>query len=125
MVICNVIKFKQKLGIYSENAGLEKCRQTGIRWIFRIHGMVDGHDGNGSYDRGTYWYAKHLKHQNSPGRRKGLCRKFCSRSAGNRVCKMEKEGHITKADILHLVRTCVQMCVTKKGQLWSLHAAMK
>lgn len=56
----NIINLNQDWRFAQEDAGLPK--ELPSEW-FQINlphtwNAVDGHDGNGSYDRGRYWYAK-------------------------------------------------------------------
>ena len=56
---------------------------------------------------------KHLKHQNSPGKWKGLCRNSGSRSAGNRVRKW-KRSDISRRRIFYIPCRHYR-CVSRKG----------
>lgn len=51
-----------------ENAGLPK--ELPLQWqdvdLPHTWNAVDGHDGNGSYDRGSYWYAKEFDTPEQP-----------------------------------------------------------
>lgn len=56
----NVININAGWKFIQKNVGLPKSMPTDWQCIDLPHtwNAVDGHDGNGSYDRGTYWYAK-------------------------------------------------------------------
>lgn len=56
----NVINLNQDWRFVQEDAGLPKELPSGWLRINLPHtwNAVDGHDGNGGYDRGKYWYAK-------------------------------------------------------------------
>lgn len=78
----NVINLNENWAFIQENAGLQRrCRQTGSSIdLPHTWNAVDGHDGNGSYDRGTYWYAKTFETPKQPlGNGKALCRNSGSR----------------------------------------------
>ena len=56
----NVIKLNNDWKFIQKNVGLPAVYPVEWDTISLPHtwNAVDGHDGNGSYDRGTYWYAK-------------------------------------------------------------------
>lgn len=56
----NVINLNQDWRFIQENAGLPECLPENWLKIDLPHSWnaIDGQDGNGSYDRGCYWYAK-------------------------------------------------------------------
>ncbi|ANU44788.1 beta-galactosidase [Enterocloster clostridioformis] len=56
----SVINLNQDWRFIQKNAGLPEVLPVDWKQISLPHtwNAVDGHDGNGSYDRGTYWYAK-------------------------------------------------------------------
>lgn len=56
----NVINLNQNWKFIQENVGLPASYPTDWQTIDLPHSWnaVDGNDGNGSYDRGNYWYAK-------------------------------------------------------------------
>mgnify|MGYP000511937783 CR=1 FL=1 len=58
----NVISLNKNWAFIQENAGLPGEMPTDWHKVDLPHtwNAVDGHDGNGSYDRGTYWYAKNI-----------------------------------------------------------------
>lgn len=51
------------MAVYSKDVGLPNVMPTDWQTVNLPHtwNAVDGHDGNGSYDRGNYWYAKTFK----------------------------------------------------------------
>lgn len=56
----NIINLNQNWRFIQENAGLPDVLPENWSKIDLPHtwNAVDGHDGNGGYNRGTYWYAK-------------------------------------------------------------------
>ncbi len=60
-----IINFNDNWNLFKKTLDLLMlCRQTGKQVnLPHTWNAVDGHDGNGSYDRGNYWYAKTLKLQ--------------------------------------------------------------
>ena len=56
----NLINLNQDWRFIQKNVGLPEAFPSDWDQIHLPHtwNAVDGHDGNGSYDRGTYWYAK-------------------------------------------------------------------
>ena len=56
----NVINLNRDWRFVQEDAGLPK--ELPLEWLQinlpHTWNAIDGHDGNGSYDRGKYWYAK-------------------------------------------------------------------
>ena len=64
----NVINLNENWAFIQENAGLPKEMPSDWQRIDLPHtwNAVDGHDGNGSYDRGTYWYAKTFETPKQP-----------------------------------------------------------
>lgn len=56
----NLINLNQDWRFIQKNVGLPETFPSDWDQIHLPHtwNAVDGHDGNGSYDRGTYWYAK-------------------------------------------------------------------
>lgn len=56
----NVINMNKDWQFIQKDVGLPASMPTDWQCIDLPHtwNAVDGHDGNGSYDRGTYWYAK-------------------------------------------------------------------
>lgn len=56
----NIINLNQDWKFIKKNAGLPDTYPTDWQDVNLPHtwNAVDGHDGNGSYDRGCYWYAK-------------------------------------------------------------------
>lgn len=55
-----IIQLNQGWKFIQENAGLPEAFPADWQDVNLPHtwNAVDGHDGNGSYDRGSYWYAK-------------------------------------------------------------------
>lgn len=64
----NVISLNKNWAFIQENAGLPGEMPTDWHKVDLPHtwNAVDGHDGNGSYDRGTYWYAKTFETPKQP-----------------------------------------------------------
>ena len=56
----NVINLNKNWAFIQQDAGLPEVMPTDWRCVDLPHtwNAVDGHDGNGSYDKGRYWYAK-------------------------------------------------------------------
>ena len=56
----NIINLNQDWRFIQENAGLPEVFPENWETINLPHtwNAIDGHDGNGGYDRGCYWYAK-------------------------------------------------------------------
>ncbi len=56
----NIINLNENWKFIQENAGLPAAYPAHWQTVSLPHtwNAVDGNDGNGSYDRGTYWYAK-------------------------------------------------------------------
>lgn len=56
----SIINLNQDWRFIQKNAGLPEVLPMEWKQVSLPHtwNAVDGHDGNGSYDRGTYWYAK-------------------------------------------------------------------
>ena len=56
----NIINLNQNWRFKQEDAGLPQTLPSDWAEVNLPHtwNAVDGHDGNGSYDRGKYWYAK-------------------------------------------------------------------
>ena len=63
----NLINLNQDWRFIQKNVGLPEAFPSDWDQIHLPHtwNAVDGHDGNGSYDRGTYWYAKSFATPNS------------------------------------------------------------
>lgn len=63
-----IINLNQGWRFVQENVGLPANLPEGWSLIDLPHtwNAVDGHDGNGSYDRGCYWYAKEFKTPKQP-----------------------------------------------------------
>ena len=64
----NVIDLNQDWRFIQKDAGLPESFPADWEKINLPHSWnaVDGHDGNGSYDRGKYWYAKTFKTPSQP-----------------------------------------------------------
>lgn len=64
----NIINLNECWQFVKENVGLPESLPTDWTQINLPHtwNAVDGHDGNGSYDRGTYWYAKSFQTPKQP-----------------------------------------------------------
>ena len=64
----NVINLNNNWKFIQKNAGLPETLPADWQDIDLPHSWnaVDGQDGNGSYDRGTYWYAKTFKTPKQP-----------------------------------------------------------
>ena len=64
----NVINLNKDWAFIQQNAGLPKEMPSDWEHVDLPHtwNAVDGHDGNGSYDRGTYWYAKTFETPKQP-----------------------------------------------------------
>lgn len=64
----NIINLNQDWRFVQKDAGLPK--ELPLEWLQinlpHTWNAVDGHDGNGSYDRGKYWYAKSFKTPKQP-----------------------------------------------------------
>ena len=56
----NIINLNQGWMFKQENVGLPETMPTYWLKVDLPHtwNAVDGNDGNGAYDRGSYWYAK-------------------------------------------------------------------
>ena len=56
----NIINLNKDWKFIQKDAGLPNSLPTDWTSVDLPHtwNAVDGHDGNGSFDRGTYWYAK-------------------------------------------------------------------
>ncbi len=56
----NVINLNKSWAFVQQDAGLPEVMPTDWTCVDLPHtwNAVDGHDGNGSYDKGRYWYAK-------------------------------------------------------------------
>ena len=56
----NIININDGWQFIQKDVGLPASMPTDWQCIDLPHtwNAVDGHDGNGSYDRGTYWYAR-------------------------------------------------------------------
>ena len=70
----NVISLNKNWAFIQENAGLPGEMPTDWHKVDLPHtwNAVDGHDGNGSYDRGTYWYAKTFETQTALGAERSM-----------------------------------------------------
>lgn len=64
----NVINLNQGWRFIQKDAGLPDVLPQDWQVVDLPHSWnaVDGHDGNGSYDRGTYWYAKSFETPKQP-----------------------------------------------------------
>ena len=64
----NVINLNQDWRFIQEDVGLPQTMPKNWFEIDLPHtwNAVDGHDGNGSYDRGRYWYAKSFQTPKQP-----------------------------------------------------------
>lgn len=64
----NVIDLNRDWRFIQKDAGLPESFPADWEKINLPHSWnaVDGHDGNGSYDRGKYWYAKTFKTPSQP-----------------------------------------------------------
>ena len=64
----NVINLNKDWAFIQQNAGLPEEMPSDWEHVDLPHtwNAVDGHDGNGSYDRGTYWYAKTFETPKQP-----------------------------------------------------------
>ena len=56
----NIINLNEGWKFFKENVKLPETLPENWQDVDLPHtwNAVDGHDGNGSYDRGCYWYAK-------------------------------------------------------------------
>ncbi|MBP3678628.1 MAG: beta-galactosidase [Agathobacter sp.] len=64
----NIININENWKFIQENVGLPTSYPTGWQTVNVPHSWnaVDGNDGNGSYDRGNYWYAKTFETPKQP-----------------------------------------------------------
>ncbi|MDO4306394.1 MAG: glycoside hydrolase family 2 TIM barrel-domain containing protein [Eubacteriales bacterium] len=64
----NIINLNQGWRFIQKDAGLPESFPEDWEQICLPHtwNAVDGHDGNGGYDRGTYWYAKKFRTPKQP-----------------------------------------------------------
>ncbi len=64
----NIISLNQNWKFIQKNVGLPTAYPNDWQTIDLPHtwNAIDGHDGNGSYDRGTYWYAKSFETPKQP-----------------------------------------------------------
>ena len=64
----NVINLNKDWAFIQQNAGLPEEMPSDWEHVDLPHtwNAVDGHDGNGSYDKGTYWYAKTFETPKQP-----------------------------------------------------------
>lgn len=64
----NIINLNQGWRFIQEDKGLPESLPLDWESVDLPHSWnaIDGHDGNGSYDRGKYWYAKTFKTPKQP-----------------------------------------------------------
>lgn len=63
----NIIQLNEDWKFVRQDAGLPETYPADWADVDLPHtwNAVDGHDGNGSYERGSYWYAKNSKRRHS------------------------------------------------------------
>lgn len=114
----NVISLNKNWAFIQENAGLPGEMPTDWHKVDLPHtwNAVDGHDGNGSYDRGTYWYAKTFETPKQPlGGGNVYVEILAAGSAGNRVCKW-KRSDISRRRIFYIPCGHYRCVSRKRGQ---------
>ena len=64
----NVINLNEDWAFIQQDAGLPQVMPSDWTKVDLPHtwNAIDGHDGNGSYDRGKYWYAKTFETPKQP-----------------------------------------------------------
>lgn len=64
----NVINLNKDWGFIQQDVGLPEVMPTDWQTVNLPHtwNAIDGHDGNGSYDKGRYWYAKTFETPKQP-----------------------------------------------------------
>lgn len=64
----NIINLNKEWAFIQQDAGLPETMPTDWQCVNLPHtwNAVDGHDGNGKYDRGRYWYAKTFETPKQP-----------------------------------------------------------
>ena len=64
----NIINLNENWKFIQNNVGLPSVYPTDWKTVDLPHtwNAVDGNDGNGSYDRGNYWYAKTFETPKQP-----------------------------------------------------------
>ena len=64
----NIINLNENWKFIQKNVGLPSAYPTEWETVDLPHtwNAVDGNDGNGSYDRGNYWYAKSFETPKQP-----------------------------------------------------------
>ena len=64
----NVINLNKDWAFIQQDAGLPEVMPTDWTCVDLPHtwNAIDGHDGNGSYDKGRYWYAKTFETPKQP-----------------------------------------------------------
>lgn len=90
-----VINLNNDWAFIQQDAGLPEVMPTDWQTVSLPHtwNAIDGHDGNGGYDKGRYWYAKTFATPKSAiGRRKSICGISGSGTAGDCLCKRKRSG---------------------------------
>ena len=122
----NIINLNKDWKFIQKDAGLPNSLPTDWTSVDLPHtwNAVDGHDGNGSFDRGTYWYAKTFA---TPKQAFGGNRVFVEileQDSRRRYMSTEQKLCIMRADIPHSAPT-LQISAKRMARIfWSLPAVM-